>query len=63
MPGQKVEFEAEAVAPAVLNSESGDLEKQAAVATRRKSEKVIFRPFYSVTQGKYSVWLPAVQKG
>ena len=60
--GQEIEFEAEALAPAVLHSANGDL-KTLSLAVRRKPEKVIFRPFYSVTRGKYSVWLPAVQKG
>jgi DUF1680 family protein len=57
----EVRFEAEALPAAVLNAESGELDSLD-LAAHTRPVRVDFEPFYSVTKGKYSIWMPVVQK-
>jgi DUF1680 family protein len=59
--GSGIRFEADALPAAAMDPESGDL-NTLGLSRRSGPIKVRFEPFYSVTGGKYSVWLPVVPK-
>jgi DUF1680 family protein len=61
-PGPAIAFDAEGVPATVLPADAGDVASLALAGAPRRI-KLRFEPFYAVTRGKYSVWLPVVQKG